>query len=479
MLAEFRVWRRVDPRTLLMLVVPVFGAIAFVLLLIRVQVPGQPAFGTTLDILLPILGLGAAVVRYVTGRYAVVDGALQWRVGFLVRQATQIGVDRIQDVEVTRPLIARVLGVAAVNVSSAGGSGEIKLTYLDVATAERLGHALNVVIEQHRSPVGPAQAATPPESPEYELHRVHPGELAAWVGYRIWPLPVALPVAAVAMLLADVPPVGFVSLPAAAVTALGLVKAVADRSGLVVSMTDRALHTRTGLTTVRRTTTQRNRVQLFVADRRFLQGLRRHESVRYASADVTGEAEDRRVREELALNVPAGSWRSLASTVVGRPVAAAEALRPKPREVVVATARRAAMGGLGAAASSLLALWVVDPVLAVVAAIAVFVLGAATGAIYGVLRRRVEGWVVTGDDLVVVSGPVRQRTVLLLTPKVQAVETRSGLLQRRLGLVSVAVDVAPPGYANRVVVHDVSVEEGEALVAWLVAAGGVGLPDGV
>ena len=59
--------------------------------------------------------------------------------------------------------------------------------------------------------------------------------------------------------------------------------------------------------------------------RLFLQGLLGKEGVRYTSADVTGNAAaEGSLREELALNVPIGSWRQFAETVSGRPVLGTE-----------------------------------------------------------------------------------------------------------------------------------------------------------
>ena len=65
------------------------------------------------------------------------------------------------------------------------------------------------------------------------------------------------------------------------------------------------------------------------------------------------------------------------------------------------------------------------------------------GQLIGVLRRRIEGWAVSPDDLLVVSGILRRRTILLFAEKVQAIEIVTGPLQRRLGLVARARSTSP------------------------------------
>ena len=110
-------------------------------------------------------------------------------------------------------------------------------------------------------------------------------------------------------------------------------------------------------------------------------------------------------------------------------------------------------------------------------------LGAVGGLAFGVVRgsRRiaVEGWVATPNDLLVRNGLFRRRTLLLFAEKVQAIDVVSGPLQRRLGLVTVVVDIAPPRRDVRVVIHDVSAADGAELLGSLSSSGSVPLPNGV
>jgi putative membrane protein len=87
--------------------------------------------------------LGAvAAVNWVSWRYSRfrVGGAqVELRQGFLFRQHRQVRLERVQAVELSRPLLARALGLARVVVQSAGGSDStLTLSFLDLGRAEAL-----------------------------------------------------------------------------------------------------------------------------------------------------------------------------------------------------------------------------------------------------------------------------------------------------------------------------------------------------
>lgn len=486
---EFGEWRRVDPRTPLVYAVPVvvFGGF-YVMSTMGAASRGDRIGAAVEGLIVPLLGVVAVVVRYLTGRYVIVDGALRWKVGLLVHKATDIGLDRIQDVEVTRPLIARIVGLAALNVSSAGGAGEIKLQYLDHQVAERLGAHLQhlIALERHAAavqgfstaptvgvpPVGRAADATP-------LHRVETRELAAWAAYRLWPMVPVFLAAVVAAFVVDWKAV-LAIVPTLPLVLISIVKPLLDRTNLTVSIDATSLFTSEGLTTVRRTSTQRERVQLVFAHQLWLQRLRGSETVRYASADVTLDRREGAVREELALNVPADTWGTMAATVAHRQVIGPDWLRPKPRAAAVASRVRCV--GLGVAVGlvgAIVTLAFGEPLIALVVAVVSTLVGLAVGVWRGERRVAVEGWAVTPRDLLIRHGVLRRTTLLLFAEKTQAIDVLSGPLQRRLGLVTVVVDVAPPGRASSVVIRDVTVVEGDELLTALTASGSIPLPNGV
>lgn len=486
---EFGEWRRVDPRTPLIYALPVvvFGG-WYVLVTMGAASRGDRIGAAIEGLIVPLLGVVGVVVRYLTGRYAIVDGALRWKVGLVVHKATDIGLDRIQDVEVTRPLLTRIVGLAALNVSSAGGAGEIKLQYLDHQVAERLGAHLQhlIAVERHAAaaqgystaptvgvpPVGRAADATP-------LHRVETPELVAWAAYRLWPVVPVFVAAVAAAFLVDWKAV-LPLVPTLPFVLVGMVKPLLDRTNLTVSIDATSLFTSEGLTTVRRTSTQRERVQLVFAHQLWLQRLRGSETVRYASADVTLDRKEGAVREELALNVPADTWGTMAATVAHRQVVGPAWLRRKPS--AAATASRVRCSGAGTVVGvvgAIVALAFREPLVAAVVLLVASLVGLGVGVWRGGRRVAVEGWVVTPQDLLIRHGLLRRTTLLLFAEKTQAIDVVSGPLQRRLGLVTVVVDVAPPGRASSVIIRDVTVAEGDELRVALTASGSIPLPNGV
>ena len=90
-----------------------------------------------------VLFLGAiAGINWVSWRYSrfrVGGGQVELRSGVLFRQHRQVRLERVQAVELSRPLLARALGLARVVVQSAGGSDStLTLSFLDLGRAEAL-----------------------------------------------------------------------------------------------------------------------------------------------------------------------------------------------------------------------------------------------------------------------------------------------------------------------------------------------------
>ena len=87
------------------------------------------------------LGVVAGVnwVSWRYSRFRIGGGQVELRQGFLFRQHRQVRLERVQAVELSRPLLARLLGLARVVVQSAGGSDStLTLSFLDLARAEAL-----------------------------------------------------------------------------------------------------------------------------------------------------------------------------------------------------------------------------------------------------------------------------------------------------------------------------------------------------
>jgi putative membrane protein len=126
------------------------------------EAPEDPTFGNFWIALLAFLGLVALVVLYGwlswrVSRFRVGDRTLEYRWGLLFKQHRQVRYDRIQSVDISRPLLARLFGLAQVVVQSAGGSDshvelayltlpralEVRDSVLSLVDAEERGHAVD------------------------------------------------------------------------------------------------------------------------------------------------------------------------------------------------------------------------------------------------------------------------------------------------------------------------------------------------
>lgn len=86
-----------------------------------------------------LVGPGVAALRWVRLTWWVEGDRLMVTQGLLNVSARSIPVGRIQSIDLTRPLLPRALGLTGVRVETAGGSGaEVALDYMTVLEAEAL-----------------------------------------------------------------------------------------------------------------------------------------------------------------------------------------------------------------------------------------------------------------------------------------------------------------------------------------------------
>ncbi len=90
-------------------------------------------------VLAALIGFGYSAVAWRMTRFAVTDEAVHLRTGVLFRQQRQARLDRLQAVDVVQPLLARVLGLAELRLEVAGGAGSaVSLAFLRESEAEQL-----------------------------------------------------------------------------------------------------------------------------------------------------------------------------------------------------------------------------------------------------------------------------------------------------------------------------------------------------
>ena len=101
------------------------------------------------------------------------DGDLRIARGILTRSETRVQLSRLQAVEVTRPIIARLVGLADVRPQLSGDGSATKLEFL----SERDAHALRNELLARAAGISYDHAAPAPEAPEQVLVKVPFGDL--------------------------------------------------------------------------------------------------------------------------------------------------------------------------------------------------------------------------------------------------------------------------------------------------------------
>ncbi|MGG8407520.1 PH domain-containing protein, partial [Streptomyces sp. 12297] len=105
--------------------------------------------------------------------YSVTATELRIRTGLLFRRTAHIRLDRLQAVDVTQPLLARVAGVAKLKLDVIGTEDKDELAYL----AERDARSLRAELLARAAGFAPEEAAAVGEAPVHELLRVGPRRL--------------------------------------------------------------------------------------------------------------------------------------------------------------------------------------------------------------------------------------------------------------------------------------------------------------
>ena len=203
---------------------------------LRENVPGHP--GILLLVIAVPLTIVALFIIYLyfawrATSWKITATDVQYRRGIFFKKHRKIPLDRVQSVDVYRPLAARIFGLGALRVESAGGQGsrvEIQFLankYLDRARREVVARIAGRTLPNEHSPQqrgqGLAGTALFAEddyhlaADEYEVYRVSPGRLIASVlltSQTVWLLIMALIVAIgaiVVFIMADLTVQGLVA----------------------------------------------------------------------------------------------------------------------------------------------------------------------------------------------------------------------------------------------------------------------------
>ncbi|GAA3224219.1 hypothetical protein GCM10020256_32920 [Streptomyces thermocoprophilus] len=128
---------------------------------------------TTLLIVLAVIVPVAALYGFLTWwftHYAVTGTELRIRTGLLFRRTAHIRLERIQAVDVNRPLLARVAGVAKLRLDVVGAEEKDELAFL----GEREARALRAELLARAAGFAPETAHEVGEAPAHDMLRVPP-----------------------------------------------------------------------------------------------------------------------------------------------------------------------------------------------------------------------------------------------------------------------------------------------------------------
>ncbi|SDP09704.1 putative membrane protein [Pedococcus dokdonensis] len=118
---------------------------------------GLAALGVLVVLVAIIAG---AWVSWRFSRFRVADTLIELRTGVLFRQHRQVRFDRIQAVDLGRPLLARLTGLSEVVVQSAGGKdSHLKLSFLTDAQAQQVREQLMALAGRSDEVTGPPTAS--------------------------------------------------------------------------------------------------------------------------------------------------------------------------------------------------------------------------------------------------------------------------------------------------------------------------------
>lgn len=222
-----------------------------------------------------LVAVGAVVVvayfalSWWSTRYQLGEHTLRTETGVLLRRSRRIRLDRVQAVEVQQPLLARLTGMAAVHVETAGGGAEAELAYLTLSQAHALRSELMARAAAAAAPVADEPAAVQPGvpaapvEPDQVVHRVPSDRLLVSQLVRTGPvLALGSGVVAAAASVWLGQPLGLALLVPVLLGAAGTVwSGFSAHQGFVLTRGARGLVVRAGLLDVRTQSVPPDRVQ--------------------------------------------------------------------------------------------------------------------------------------------------------------------------------------------------------------------------
>lgn len=139
---------------------------------------GSGSWAVPVALVIIVISLAQALVRYFTFNYAIEGSDLVIRKGILERTERHIPLDRVQEIQVEQGVLHRIFGVVDAVIETAGGQGpEASLSVLSRAEVERLRLAVFERVRMTRQPQVSAQAEAAPVEQRELIRRLSVSDL--------------------------------------------------------------------------------------------------------------------------------------------------------------------------------------------------------------------------------------------------------------------------------------------------------------
>ncbi|MEM9663468.1 MAG: PH domain-containing protein [Bacteroidota bacterium] len=162
--------QRLHPLTLVQRLILSLPGLVFLLLPVWRSPGGEAWFSLVVALVYAVIAVPLIVVQYVRFRYRVTPKELVIRRGVFTVQQRSIPVERIQNIQIERGVLPRLLGTAKVRVETAGSSGaEGVLEYVSLEEAQALRQVIRAYQREQKEDVLPAPPAHS-ERPAAEVH---------------------------------------------------------------------------------------------------------------------------------------------------------------------------------------------------------------------------------------------------------------------------------------------------------------------
>ena len=413
--------------------------------------------------------LAVTTLEWLRRTYELEAGALRLEEGVLERKRRVVPFDRIQQVDLVRKPLHRLLGVATLRVETAGGSGaaEVGLDVVALGEARALRSSLLRAKAAATDAEAGGEGAEATEAPaERALLRLSVGEvmLAGITGTRAAAVLAVLgPLSQLTdwfpnlsdWLLRRVNPEAVAPTTPAAVVALALLavvvwlglaaaSSVVTDFGFTLARLGGDLVVRRGLLERREAVLPIARLQVVRVDESLLRRALGLASIRIQSAGRTGGADQTASRLAVPILQRSDVNRVLGELLPGAaPVPRLQAPPPAARRWMV---RRGVLRAVPLMVALAAVLWLLSR--PVVAALALLLLPVAV--LVGLAAYRSLGHARRGGFLYARQGAAIRVTTVVPVAKAQSGSVRSSLFQRRRGLATLHVDVAGGGATPKV-----------------------------